>query len=108
MRLSLPARGGWTRAKARGRVGIRQSQIYGLHHAFDLVAHFCIRETQDLIPSPLQRLVANGIALSMLVETVLMTVDLHDEKRLAALEIDDIRLQRRLPPKMMANGAQFT
>ena len=43
----------------------------------------------------------------MLVETVLMTVNFHNKKCLAALEIDDIRLQRRLPAKMMTNRAQF-
>jgi len=78
-----------------------------LHHGVDLAAHLAICEAQDLVPPSLQFLVTDGITLPVLVKTVLMTVDLHDEKRLAALEIDDVGLQWRLSAKMMTDGTQF-
>ena len=77
----------------------------GFHYAVNFAVDFAVREAQYLVSSPLQIMVANGIALAVLVVTVLMTVDLHDEERLAALEIDDVRPQRRLPAEVMSDDA---
>jgi hypothetical protein len=44
----------------------------------------------------------------MVFEAVLIAVDLYDEARPAALEVDDVIYERRLPAKVMAECAKLS
>jgi hypothetical protein len=48
-------------------------------------------------------LIAHAVATAVNVEAMLMAVDLDNQTGGAALEIDNVRRQWRLPAKMMPN-----
>jgi len=89
-------------------VGIRQREVDSFHDTLDLARDVAVREAQYSITTALQSLIASRVSLTMPIETMLMAIHLHNQKRFATLEIDDIRLERRLPAEMMAQRAQLT
>jgi hypothetical protein len=72
----------------------------GLENHVDGSHHVPIREAKHAKALPLQSYRADGIALSMLIEAVLITIDFDDKALAQAAEIDDVRTKRDLPAKV--------
>jgi hypothetical protein len=67
---------------------------YAFEHTLGIFQHIVIPESQDEIPHRLQDSCSIGIPLS--VRIVLSAIDLHDELRIRAAEVDNEPIDRYL------------
>jgi hypothetical protein len=72
-------------------------------NSVEFTIDFKVGEPENSVSQIPERLVAHRIAPPMIVKAVLIAIDLDHEARLAALEIDDVISQRRLPAEVMAD-----
>jgi hypothetical protein len=87
---------------APGGANRLQCRKNGFHDGFELAIHLCVCKTQDLISRASQVLVAHQVPLSICIKPMLISIDLNNHTRSPALEIDNVRQDRGLPPEMMA------
>jgi hypothetical protein len=73
-----------------------------------LSIHVAVRKAENPVAALRKRFVSHAVAAAIFIEAVLVTVDLDDDSRTPALEVDDVRHERRLAAKVMAERAQFT
>jgi hypothetical protein len=69
---------------------------------------FKVGEPENSVSRIPQRPVAHRVAAPMIVKAVLIAIDLDNKARSAALEIDDVICERRLPPEVMADCAKLS
>src|SRR5436309_2559154 len=106
--LSLPeGEGGSSRSEEPGGVSGRQPGQNRFHYGVQLSIDLRIRESKNLITGAAQVLVAHKIPRSVCIETMLRSVDLDNDPRSSAFEVDNVGEQRRLPAKMMAQSPEL-
>jgi hypothetical protein len=69
---------------------------------------FKVGEPENSVPEAGQDFVSDLVTPAVFVEPMLIAVDLNNEARLAAFEIDDVICQRRLPAEVVANCAKLS
>ncbi len=83
--------------------------IEGLNNSFDytiqLSIDLIIPEAQYSIPGLFKKLIPRGVALNILFEGMLPSIDLDNELSATTFKIDDVRRKRRLPAEVMTQNA---
>jgi hypothetical protein len=73
----------------------------------ELSVDLVVSKSQNTVTCLSQNLIPDSVAMEMILEGVLASVDLDDEPGAAAFEIDDVWRGWRLSPEVMAQRPQF-
>src|SRR6202049_4828589 len=105
--LSLPeGEGGEARSAEPGGVSL-QCRCNSLHHRIQLPIDFRIRETKNLVTGCPQLLIAHVVPFAIRIKSMLRSIDLDNDLRPPAFEVDDVSQYRGLSPEMMAQSAKL-
>jgi hypothetical protein len=85
-----------------------QRQRDGFADAIELPIDLEISKPENSVSEVRQDFVSNLVTPAMFVESMLIAIDLDNEARVAALEIDDVICEWRLPAEVMADCAKLS
>jgi len=81
---------------------------YRFKDTFEFTIDLVITEPEYPVSKAAQSFIPEIVPPSVIVKSMLMSIYLGHEPRASALNVNDVRRDRRLTPKMVTNCAQFT
>jgi len=100
--------GGSSRSEEPGGASGLQCRQNRLHHRIQLSIDFRIGKAKNFVTGTAQVLIPREVAFSIPIESMLGPIDLDNDSRSAAFEVNNISQYGGLPSEMMAERAKPT